>query len=76
MNENQFFANTRSKPTVPAVFADDTRHPGVIHARVLNLLEHGLVTEALELVEKRGDVVQDSTCRLLLTHAASRHLFQ
>lgn len=75
MSEAQFFTNRKPRPPATPVFAADTRHPGVIHARVYYLLEHGLVDEAFELVDSREDVVQDSTYRLLATHAATRHLY-
>lgn len=75
MSEAQFFANSKPRPTVPAVFAADTRHPGVIHARVTYLLEHGLINEAFELVDSREDVVQAGTWLLLATHPATRHLY-
>ena len=75
MSEVQFFANRKPRPSVTPVFAADTRHPGVIHARVYYLLEKGLVDEAFALVDSREDVVQDSTYRLLATHDATRHLY-
>ena len=75
-NEIQFFANAKPRLPVTSVFATDTRHPGVLHARMLYLLEHALVTEALQLANARMDVLKSSTVGLLMTHPASRHLFQ
>ena len=71
-SEIAFFSNRKPLASNgPAVFAADTRHPGVIHARVLYLLSNGRHADAVALVESRKEAVQDSTLELLVVHAAA-----
>ena len=74
-NEIQFFANAKTPAHICSIFAADTRHPGVIHARVYYLLQQGLTDEAFKLVDSREDAVRASTWQLLATHPATRHLY-
>jgi len=76
MDELTFFsdAKPRTKPTMAPVFADDTRHPGVIHARVLYCLTRGFYQRAIDLVASRPEAVQDSTYELLLLDTNTRRL--